>query len=99
MEDAIGYLIALIISYPFILFIGLGYFTGYLFRDIHIIKIIIILVFVPTMIDLMIRINALVIATIPFVVSGLVGFIGLEKTKYKLIDGVDFIRDMIGRIR
>ncbi len=57
MLDVINAILRFLQDYPDIFFAVLGYFNGYLFRDIHVLKIIAIIVVVPYCVDMLIGIN------------------------------------------
>jgi len=85
--------------YGIALFCVLGYFNGYLFRDIGLYKIIALFFVIPFCIDLLVRLNIVMTATLPFLIFALIGFWGLEKTKNRILDFIDFTRDQIDRLR
>lgn len=85
--------------YGIALFCVLGYFSGYLFRDIGLYKIIALFFVIPFCIDLLVRLNIVMTATLPFLIFALIGFWGLEKTKNRILDFIDFTRDQIDRLR
>ncbi|HAW51756.1 MAG TPA: hypothetical protein DCX54_05415 [Flavobacteriales bacterium] len=66
------------------IFAGMGYLNGYLFRNIGFIKIIALFVFLPFCLNLLIQLNNVLSATIPFLLMALVGFWGPARTLQRL---------------
>ncbi len=62
------------------IFAGMGYLNGYLFRNIGFIKIIALFVFLPFCLNLLIELNNVKSATLPFLLMALVGFWGPART-------------------
>lgn len=67
------------------IFAGMGYLNGYLFRNIGFLKIIALIVVLPACLDLLIQLNNVIDATIPFLLMALAGFWGPERTQQRII--------------
>jgi hypothetical protein len=91
MLEIINTIIIFLQNYPLIFFVGLGYFNGYLFRNIGFIKVILMIFVVPFCLDLLINVNQVFVATLPFLVSAIFGFMGVPKSKYHLSRMSDMI--------
>ncbi len=66
------------------IFAGMGYLNGSLFRNIGFLKIIALFVILPFCLDLLIQLNNIIDATIPFLLMALVGFWGPERTQQRI---------------
>lgn len=73
-------------------FCGLGFLNGWLFRNIRVLKIIALFFVLPYSLDLLIALNRMWEATVPFLVSAWFGWYGLQKTWYKLEEIVRALR-------
>lgn len=63
---------------PFVVIaIGLGYWAGWLFRDISFWKVVAWFVILPYPLDLLAAFNQLLL-TIPFAITAIIGFLGIE---------------------
>ncbi|MCW8830970.1 MAG: hypothetical protein OQK32_05545, partial [Gammaproteobacteria bacterium] len=71
----------------------------YLFHEPGVFKIIAILFAVPVSIQLLIDINIVYTATIPFLISALIGFWGMGKTKKNLLLAYDFTTEQFDRFK
>ena len=97
MLDTINAILRFLLDYPAIFFAGLGYFNGYLFRDMNLYKIIAMIFVVSYCMELLININWIVTATLPFLFCAVIGYWGIDKSKDRTMAAIDFGRDMIGR--
>ncbi len=66
------------------IFAAIGYLNGYLFRDIGPFKIIALFFILPASLDILIQLNHVKIATIPFLLMAILGFLGPVKTRQRL---------------
>jgi len=78
------------------LFCAAGLLNGFLFRDVGLIKIIAIFFVLPFCVDLLINLNNLYQATIPFLVFAVVGYLGGQKSFLYLEHVFCFLKDRIG---
>lgn len=97
MLDVINAILRFLQDYPDIFFAVLGYFNGYLFRDIHVLKIIAIIVVVPYCVDMLIGINWVLTATLPFLLGAVLGYWGIDQSQYRVMAAINFGRNLIGR--
>ncbi|ODS23652.1 hypothetical protein AB835_07555 [Candidatus Endobugula sertula] len=97
MLDTINAILRFLLDYPTIFFAGLGYFNGYLFRDINPLKIIAMIFVVPYCIDLLININWIYLATLPFLLFAVIGYWGVDKSKHRAMAVIDLGKDWVGR--
>ncbi|MCU7880017.1 MAG: hypothetical protein KZQ66_03585 [Candidatus Thiodiazotropha sp. (ex Lucinoma aequizonata)] len=97
MLDTINAMLRFLLDYPAIFFAGLGYFNGYLFRDINLYKIFAMIFVVPYCMELLININWVYLATLPFLICSVIGYWGIDKSKHRAMAVVDLGRELIGR--
>lgn len=97
MIEVINIIIGFYVNFPFVLYASVGYLTGYMVRTIGIIKIIILFFIVPPMLDHLIDINQLWVATLPYIVSAMIGYIGIDKARYYLMEASDILKRILGR--
>lgn len=96
MIETINVIIGFLVNFPFVLYAGVGYLTGYMVRTIGIIKIIILLFIVPPMLDHLININQVWTATLPYIVSAMIAYVGIDKFRYYLVEASDILKRMFG---
>ena len=65
-------------------FCALGFLSGYLFRNLGILKIIALFFVLPYSLDLLIALNRVWGATIPFLVCAWFGWYGAQRTWFKV---------------
>lgn len=97
MLDTINAIIKFLQDYPFIFFGFVGYFNGYLFRNVNFIKVIAIILILPYCLSLLIEINLVFSATLPFCIFALGGFLGIDKSKYYLSKIANNIQNRLRR--
>jgi len=85
--------------YGILLFCGLGYLNGNLLRDVGLYKIIALIFVIPFCIELLMGINLVFDATIPFLLFAVVGFMGPDKSKYYLSEMYYSLRGLLQKIR
>lgn len=83
----------------YVIFFAVGYFLGSLFRDVGVLKIIAIILLVPSALSFMSQVDELLWVTFPILLGGLIGFWGINKTRYKLETVFYTARDLLGRFR
>ena len=83
----------------YVIFAAVGFFCGWCFRDIGILKVLAIFLIVPSMFQFVATIDEMLWVTLPFIVGCVLGFFGLQRSKYKLLNASDSLRDFIGRFR
>ncbi len=66
------------------LFCLLGYFNGFLFRNMGMYKIIIAIFSIPMSIQLLVSLNIVYDATIPFLLFAPIGYLGIGETSYRV---------------
>ncbi len=81
------------------IFCLLGYFNGYLLRDMGLYKIIGAVLIIPACLQTLIDINDVISATLPFLVSAWIGHIGMRKAKRYALEFIDLSREVIDRCR
>ena len=79
MLDIINPVIRFLLDNPAIFFAALGYVTGYLFRNTNPLIIIVAIVLIPYSLEWLVSLNWLWLATVPYLVFAVVGFIGHDK--------------------
>ena len=99
METVITEILRILVNYPAIIFCIAGYFVGSLFRDISILKIIVLLFVLPFCIEFLIELNNLQIATVPFLAASFIGYWGKERTQYYAANAFELVREQIERLR
>lgn len=81
------------------IFAAVGFFCGWCFREIGILKVILMIAVVPSLFQFVIVIDDIWWVTLPFLLGCVLGFWGLRQAKYKLLGSYDHIRRLFGRIR
>jgi predicted MFS family arabinose efflux permease len=71
--------------YGVAMFAAMGYLNGYLFRNINLYKIIALLFVLPFCLELLIGLDNVKDATLPFLIMALVGFFGPARTQQRLV--------------
>ena len=75
-----------------IFFSALGYLNGWLIKEIAVLKIIALIIILPTSLDTLIKLNHVYTATIPFLISAWFGYYSIRKTVQKCKDIYEAIR-------
>lgn len=70
----------------------LGFLNGYLIRELSIIKIIVLIFLTPLSIKLLVDLDRVVLATIPFLLFAWFGYYGFRKSYYKLREVYEVFR-------
>jgi len=78
-------------------FCAAGLLNGFLFRNVGLLKIIAIFFVVPYCLDLLINLNNLYQATIPFIVFAVAGYLGWPKTSSYLERFFYLLKDRVGK--
>ena len=99
MEAVLTEILRILVNYTAIIFCVAGYFCGSLVRNITVIKVIVLLVVLFYVIQFLIFLNNLTVATIPFLVFALIGYWGKEKTLAYLANAFELLREQVERFR
>lgn len=99
MEAFLTELLRILVNYPAIIFCVAGYFCGSLFCNITVIKVIVLLVVLFYAIQILIALNNLTVATIPFLIFALIGYWGKEKTLGYVSNTFELLREQVDRFR
>ena len=99
MIEAINSILIFLYQYPFVLFAGMGYLNGSLFRNIGFLKIVGLIFVVPFSLQLLSELNLIFIATIPFLTFAVIGYWRIEKTKYYILIAQDVVLDIKERFK
>ena len=97
MLDTVNAILRFLLDYPTIFFAGLGYFNGYLFRNLTPLKIITMVFVVPYCIDLLININWIYLATLPFLLCAVIGYWGVDRSKHRAMALINLGKDLAGK--
>ena len=97
MLDIINPILRFLLDYPAIFFAGLGYFTGYLFRNTNLLKIAIAFFLIPYSLEWLVHLNWVWQGTLPYLVFAVVGFFGHDKAGYRLNGALYAIKNLVLR--
>ena len=97
MNEIIVFVLDGLATYPFLIFCIIGFINGSLFRDIGLLKLIALIVIVPTSLALLIDVNRLWVATLPFLIFALLGYWGGEGIRYRSFILINWFRHLITR--
>ncbi len=82
MIDTLNQIILFFSNYPVLFFSLVGYWSGWVMREKGLYKIILLLFFLYHFLPILVSINKVYIATLPFLVGIGIGYLGMDKVKY-----------------
>ena len=95
MLDILNPILRILLDYPIIIFSALGYFTGYLFKNINIYKLILLIILLPSILDLLIQINQVFQATFPFIFFAIINYLDKQKILYYLDETLYTLKNLL----
>ena len=97
MLDMVNTVLRFLLDYPFIFFAAVGYFVGFLFRNINLYKIIALFFILPYCLQLLIDLNWLWRATLPFLVFAVIGYLSYPKASFYALEAFDVVKNRVQR--
>ncbi len=97
MIDTLNQVILFFTNYPVLFFSLVGYWAGWVIREKGLYKIILLLFFLYHFLPILININEVYIATLSFLASIGIGYLGMDKVKYYAGDIFYTIKNIIKR--